>query len=93
LIFTIANNLLCLHYFDRSGLIISRPINILENPVHLLEVLNTLTLAHTNNLGYDPTMHMCDPTCKGSHANLRENAIGWIENHDESYLSIMSVLW
>jgi hypothetical protein len=93
LIFTIANNLLRLHYFDRSGLIISRPVDILKNPVRLLEVLNTLTLAHTNNLGYDPTMHMCDPACKGSHADLRENAIGWIENHDKSHLSIMSVLW
>ncbi|KIK34744.1 hypothetical protein CY34DRAFT_97373, partial [Suillus luteus UH-Slu-Lm8-n1] len=93
LIFTIANNMLRLHYFDRSGLIISRPTNILKNPVRLLEVLNTLTLAHPNNLGYDPTMHMCDPTCKGSHADLRENAVGWIESHDKSHLSIMSVLW
>ncbi|KAG1800603.1 kinase-like domain-containing protein [Suillus subaureus] len=47
-------------------------------------------LAHTNNLGYDPTMHMCNPACKGLHADLQENAIGWIENHDKSHLSIMS---
>ncbi|KAG1801846.1 uncharacterized protein BJ212DRAFT_1304991 [Suillus subaureus] len=93
LIFTITNNLLHLHYFDHSGLIISHPINILKNPVHLLKVLNTLTLAHTNNLGYNPTMHMCDPAYKGLHANLWENTIGWIENHDKSHLSIMSMLW
>ncbi|KAG2124873.1 hypothetical protein DEU56DRAFT_963173 [Suillus clintonianus] len=82
-----------LHYFDRSGLISSCPVNIYDYPVHLLEVLNTLTLAHTNNLGYDPTMHMCDPTCKGSHTNLREHAIGWVESYDQAILSIMSVLW
>ncbi|KAG2115637.1 hypothetical protein DEU56DRAFT_932627 [Suillus clintonianus] len=93
LIITIANRQLCLHYFDRSGLIISRPVNIYDYPVHLLEVLNTLTLVHTNNLGYDPTMHMCDPTCKGSHTNLREHAIGWVESYDQAILSIMSVLW
>lgn len=81
----ITNNMLRLHYFDGSCLIILCPANILQNPVYLLEILNTLTLAHTNNLRYDPTMHMCDPTGKGSHANLRENTIGWIENHDKAH--------
>ncbi|KAG1789414.1 uncharacterized protein HD556DRAFT_1311375 [Suillus plorans] len=93
LIFSIAHNELCLHYFDRSGLIISHPTSIVAKPVRLLEVLNTLTLAHTNTLGYDPTMHMCDPTCKGTHLDLRENAIGWIEGPDEARLSIINVLW
>ncbi|KAG2046081.1 hypothetical protein BDR06DRAFT_1015037 [Suillus hirtellus] len=93
LVLTIACNKLRLHYFDRSGLIISRPVSILTNSVRLLEVLNTLTLVHTNTLGYDPTMHMCDPTCMGTHLNLRENAKGWIEGPDKAHLSIMSVLW
>ncbi|KAG2365903.1 hypothetical protein BDR07DRAFT_1275900 [Suillus spraguei] len=93
LIFSIACNKLRLHYFDRSGLIISRPVSVVAHPVRLLEVLNTLTLAHTNTLGYDPTMHICDPTCRGKHLDLRENAIGWIEGPDKAHLSIMSVLW
>jgi hypothetical protein len=93
LIVSIANNELRLHYFDRSGLIISRPVSIVLDPVRLLEVLNALTLAHTNTLGFDPTMHMCDPTCKGTHTDLRQNAIGWIEGPDNAHLSIMDVLW
>ncbi|KAG2092117.1 uncharacterized protein F5147DRAFT_657741 [Suillus discolor] len=93
LIFSIAHNELRLHYFNRSGLIISRPTSIVAKPVRLLEVLNTLTLAHTNTLGYDPTMHMCDPACKGTHLDLRENTIGWIEGPDEARLSIINVLW
>ncbi|KAG2362273.1 hypothetical protein BDR07DRAFT_1056109 [Suillus spraguei] len=93
LIFSIAHNELRLHYFDRSGLIISRPTSIVTKPVRLLEVLNTLTLAHTNTLGYDPTMHMCNPTCKGTHLDLRKNAIGWIEGPDKTLLSIINVLW
>ncbi|KAG2365896.1 hypothetical protein BDR07DRAFT_1373990 [Suillus spraguei] len=93
LIFSIACNKLRLHYFDRSGLIISRPVSVVAHPVRLLEVLNTLTLAHTNTLGYDPTMHICDPTCRGTHLDLRDNAIGWVEGSDKAHLSIMSVLW
>lgn len=93
LIFSIAHNELRLHYFDRSGLIISRPTSVVTKPVRLLEVLNTLTLAHTNTLGYDPTMHMCNPTCKGTHLDLRKNAIGWIEGPDKTLLSIINVLW
>ncbi|KAG1791198.1 uncharacterized protein HD556DRAFT_1445464 [Suillus plorans] len=92
-IFSIAHNQLRLHYFDRSGLIISRPISITKNPVRLLDVLNTVTLAHTNTLGFDPTMHMCDCTCKNTHHDLREKAIGWIEGKDGTHLSIMSILW
>ncbi|KAG2342176.1 hypothetical protein BDR05DRAFT_949146 [Suillus weaverae] len=38
-------------------------------------------------------MHMCDPTCKGTHVNLRENMIGWIESHDKAHLLIMGMLW
>ncbi|KAG2365888.1 hypothetical protein BDR07DRAFT_1275830 [Suillus spraguei] len=93
LLFSIASNKLRLHYFDRSGLIISLPISIAAQPVRVLEVLNTLTLAHTNTLGYDPTMHMCDDICKGTHPDLREDAIGWIEDNNTENLSIMSVLW
>ncbi|KAG1846725.1 hypothetical protein F4604DRAFT_1936223 [Suillus subluteus] len=92
-VFTIANNQLRLHYFDRSGLIISRPISIIKNPVRLLDVLNTVTLAHTNVLGFDPTMHMCDCMCKDKHQDLRENTIGWIEGKDGTRLSIVSIIW
>ncbi|KAG1744230.1 kinase-like domain-containing protein [Suillus lakei] len=69
MIFSIAYDKLHLHYFDHSGLVISRPTSITTK--------------------YDPTMHMCDPVCKDAHPNLRENAIGWIENHDGAHLSIM----
>ncbi|KAG2740428.1 hypothetical protein P692DRAFT_20753305 [Suillus brevipes Sb2] len=92
-IFSIAHNKLRLHYFDRSGIIISRPISIIQNPVRLLDVLNTVTLAHTNTLGFDPTMHMCDSICEGTHHDLREKAVGWIEGKNGTRLSIMSILW
>ncbi|KAG2047661.1 hypothetical protein BDR06DRAFT_976567 [Suillus hirtellus] len=84
LIFSITHNELHLHYFNQLGLIISCPTSIIAKPMHLLEVLNTLMLVHTNTLGYDPTVHMYDPTCKGMHLNLRENVIGWIEGPDET---------
>ncbi|KAG2740006.1 hypothetical protein P692DRAFT_20655657, partial [Suillus brevipes Sb2] len=70
LIISITNNKLYLHYFNHSDFIISCPLSIVLDPVHLLEVLNVFMLAHTNTLGFDPTMHMCDPTCKGTHTNL-----------------------
>ncbi|KAG1777870.1 hypothetical protein EV702DRAFT_1044904 [Suillus placidus] len=34
-------------------------------PCASFEDLNTLTLKHTNTLGYGPMMHICNPICKG----------------------------
>ncbi|KAG1894104.1 uncharacterized protein F5891DRAFT_1195663 [Suillus fuscotomentosus] len=93
--FSICANQLHAHYFDRSGLIISHPFHIHQNmgPVRLTEMLSTLTLSDTHHLGFDPTIHMCNTACTGTHSNLAPEAKGWVkDNHDKMY-SIMEVLW
>ncbi|KAG2344598.1 hypothetical protein BDR05DRAFT_947288 [Suillus weaverae] len=83
------------HYFDCSGLIISHPFPIHQNmgPVQLTEMLCTLTLLDIHHLGFNPTIHMCNTACTGTHPNLAHEAKGWVkDNHDKMY-SIMKVLW
>ncbi|KAG0700785.1 hypothetical protein DFH29DRAFT_1054037 [Suillus ampliporus] len=93
--FSVCANQLHAHYFDRSGLIISHPFHIHKNtgPIRLTEMLGTLTLSDSHHLGFDPTMHMCNTACLGTHSNLAHGARGWVkDNHDNVY-SIMEVLW
>ncbi|KAG0691624.1 hypothetical protein DFH29DRAFT_1010601 [Suillus ampliporus] len=93
--FSVCANQLHAHYFDRSGLIISHPFHIHKNtgPIRLAEMLGTLTLSDSHHLGFDPTMHMCNTACLGTHSNLAHGARGWVkDNHDNIY-SIMEVLW
>jgi hypothetical protein len=91
--FSICANSLRTHYLDRSGLIISLPVNIHSSPVLVTEAIGTASLADQKMLGFDDTIHMCIHHCKGSHANLADGAIGWVYNNSGKQYSIMDVLW
>ncbi|KAG1895984.1 uncharacterized protein F5891DRAFT_1193614 [Suillus fuscotomentosus] len=92
-LFSIAVWQLRAHYIDRSGLIITRPISIIDQPVCLVDTLNTLSLANCQAHGMDPTIHLCDDICKGQHSDLANGAIGWVEDKRKGILSIMAILW
>ncbi|KAG1725084.1 uncharacterized protein EDB91DRAFT_1254944 [Suillus paluster] len=94
-VFSICANQLRAHYLDRSGLIISYPFHIHENtgPIRLTEMLGTLTLSDSHHLGFDPTMHMCNAACVGTHLNLAHEAKGWVKDNLNQMYSIMEVLW
>ncbi|KIK33928.1 hypothetical protein CY34DRAFT_18065 [Suillus luteus UH-Slu-Lm8-n1] len=83
------------HYFDRSGVIISLPFNIHKSPgsICLCNALAALTLPDNHYLGLDPTIHMCHAACNGTHVNLADGAIGWVEDNKNNVYSIMAVLW
>jgi hypothetical protein len=93
--FSIAAKHLRAHYFDRSGLIITHPIQIDKKPLRLVDMLNTMTLGKRETLGFDPTMHMCSKMCTNTHKDLRVGAIGWIKHNAQTLVtySIMEVLW
>jgi hypothetical protein len=95
LAYSICTNMLCAHYFDHSGVIISLPFNIHKSPgsVHLCDALAALTLLDNHYLGLDPTIHMCHTACNGTHVNLADGAIGWVEDNRSNVYSIMAVLW
>jgi hypothetical protein len=95
LAYSICTNMLCAHYFDHSGVIISLPFNIHKSPgsVHLCDALAALTLLDNHYLGLDPTIHMCHTACNGTHVNLADGAIGWVEDNRGNVYSIMAVLW
>ena len=63
LLFSIAKLKLRAHYLDRSGMIISAPISIGPDAVRFVDVLNTITLAGLQSLGFDPTIHVCGKLC------------------------------
>ena len=95
-LFSIAAKYLRAHYFDCSSLIISHPIQINKNPTRLVDMLNAMTLGVPKMLGFDPTIHMCNEKCTGTHNNLRDKAIGWILKPSalgQVTYSIMQVLW
>ncbi|KAG0693545.1 hypothetical protein DFH29DRAFT_1007201 [Suillus ampliporus] len=93
ILFSISANNLHAHYIDRSGLIITRPISIAESPTRLVNMLNTMSLANSKYHGMDPTMHMCNQSCKKSPCDVGDKAIGWIEDAQKQKLSIISILW
>ncbi|KAG2088930.1 uncharacterized protein F5147DRAFT_780810 [Suillus discolor] len=92
-LFSIAVWQLRAHYIDRSGLIITRPISIIDQPVRLVNTLNTLSLVNCQAHGMDPTIHLCDDICKGQHSDLANRAIGWVEDKRKDILLIMAILW
>lgn len=49
-----------LHYYDRSGTIISRPIDIHGDPKKLIDITATLAFGSRERLGYDPTIYIDD---------------------------------
>ncbi|KAG2099254.1 uncharacterized protein F5147DRAFT_814342 [Suillus discolor] len=95
LAYSICANMLRAHYFDRSGVIISLPFNIHKSPgsIRLCDVLAALTLPDSRHLGLDPTIHMCHAVCNGTHVDLADGAIGWVEDNNNNVYSIMAVLW
>ncbi|KAG0693551.1 hypothetical protein DFH29DRAFT_1007207 [Suillus ampliporus] len=93
ILFSISANNLRAHYIDRSGLTITRPISIAKSPTRLVDMLNTMSLANSKYHGMDPTMHMCNQSCKKSPCDVGDKAIGWIEDAQKQKLSIISVLW
>ncbi|KAG2103462.1 uncharacterized protein F5147DRAFT_809208 [Suillus discolor] len=95
LAYSICVNMLRAHYFDRSGVIISLPFNIHKSPgsICLCDALAALTLPDSRHLGLDPTIHMCHAACNGTHVDLADGAIGWVEDNNSNVYSIMAVLW
>ncbi|KAG2114937.1 kinase-like domain-containing protein [Suillus cothurnatus] len=92
-LFSLAANRLRAHYMDRSGLIITRPILITANPTRLIDMLNTMSLGNSKVYGMDPTMHMCNESCKNMQCEVGDQAIGWIEDKQRRKLLIISILW
>ncbi|KAG1894036.1 uncharacterized protein F5891DRAFT_962167, partial [Suillus fuscotomentosus] len=78
---------------DRSGLIITLPTSIQSSPAHVTDAITTLSLVDLTLLGLDPTIHMCIPSCKGTHTDLAEGVIGWVTNNHGKIYSILAVLW
>ncbi|KAG2126454.1 hypothetical protein BD769DRAFT_1388147 [Suillus cothurnatus] len=86
LLFSIANKKCCAHYLDHSEIIISAPIFIDLDPVHFIDVLNTMTLESHSALSLDPTIHVCNSLCQGTPHNnipggvddIPTGAIGWV---------------
>jgi len=92
-LFSLAANNLRTHYIDRSGLIITCPITITKNLMHLVDMLNTMLLANSKAYGMDPTMHMCNASCQQSQCHVGDKGIGWIEDQKKQKLWIVAVLW
>ena len=108
LLFSIANFKLRAHYLDRSGMIISDPVNINQNPVRFVEVLNAMTLSDFPTPGFDPTIHICTDLCcsetkaphneqtrhNGSPGVMPKDAKGWIMGDEEDEVFwIMDIVW
>ncbi|KAG1736389.1 uncharacterized protein EDB91DRAFT_1083357 [Suillus paluster] len=92
-LFSLAAKHLRAHYMDRSGLIITCPILITANPTHLVDMLNTMSLGNSKAHGMDPTMHMCNKSCKQTQCEVGDQAIGWIEDKEKQKLLIIAILW
>ncbi|KIJ57561.1 hypothetical protein HYDPIDRAFT_34987 [Hydnomerulius pinastri MD-312] len=56
---SIANQHLCLHMFDRSGVVHSRSYDIHRSPHMLLRMLCMLSFGLPQDVGYDPTFTFC----------------------------------
>jgi hypothetical protein len=97
-VFSIAARNLRAHYFDRSGPIITRSIQIDKDPMRLVDMLNTIMLGKHEVLGFDPTIHMCSRACIGSHKDLSIGAIGWIKRNPDAQVPVIysitvEILW
>ncbi|KAG2090920.1 uncharacterized protein F5147DRAFT_658061 [Suillus discolor] len=89
----LAANCLCAHYMARSGLAITCLILITANPTHLVDMLNTMSLGNSKVYGMDPTMHMCNDSCKNMQCEVGDQVIGWIEDKQRQKLLIIAILW
>lgn len=55
---SLAKNQLRLHYYDRSGVIISCPIDMKSDAKRVVDITTTLVYGHRSRLGYDPTIYI-----------------------------------
>ncbi|KAG1842745.1 hypothetical protein DFJ58DRAFT_731904 [Suillus subalutaceus] len=62
-------------YCDHSGLIITLLTPIQSSPSRVADAIAAVSLADPSRLGLDPTVHMCIPSCKGTHTDLAVGAI------------------
>jgi hypothetical protein len=61
--------------------------------MYLIDMLNSMSLGNSKVYGMDPTMHMCNESCKNMQCEVGDQAIGWIEDKQRQKLLIISVLW
>lgn len=89
---SICANRLRVHYFDRSGLIVSFPFHINRDPgpIRFTEILGTLNLSESDHLGLDPTIHMCNAACICHHANLALGAKGRVEDNNNIIVQLIT---
>jgi hypothetical protein len=101
LLFSISKSKIRAHYFDRSGMIISKPLPIVGSAKRFVDILNTTTLANRSFLGFDPTIHICN-SCGNNpnHAHspngsdlMPPGAIGWVYDNEGNIYWIMEILW
>lgn len=101
ILFSISKFKIRAHYFDRSGMIISKPLPIVASPKRFVDILNTITLANRSFLGFDPTIHICNScSTNPNHTHfpngfdaMLPGAIGWVYDNDENLYWIMEILW
>ncbi|KAG1802390.1 uncharacterized protein BJ212DRAFT_1304861 [Suillus subaureus] len=91
--FSICAEQLHAHYCDHSGLIITLLTPIQSSPSCVADAIAALLLGDLSLLDLNPTIHMCIPSCKGTHTNLAVGAISWVTNNSNNRYSIMAVLW
>ncbi|KAG1895270.1 uncharacterized protein F5891DRAFT_1194328 [Suillus fuscotomentosus] len=91
--FFISAEQLYAHFCDHSGLIVTLPTSIQSSPARVADAIATLSLVDPTLLGLNPTIHMCIPSCKGTHTDLAEGAISWVTNNHGKIYSILAVLW
>lgn len=59
--FSVAHDLMRLHYYDRSGAIVSRPIDIHNEPRKFVRAIAAAALADRSHIGFDPTIEISPP--------------------------------
>ncbi|KAG2741614.1 hypothetical protein P692DRAFT_201810210 [Suillus brevipes Sb2] len=71
-----------------KSLICITRVRFLRKHGQTTDAIATLSLVDPILLGLDPTIHMCIPSCKGTHTDLAEGAIGWVtNNHGKNILN------
>ncbi|KAF8834984.1 hypothetical protein BDN67DRAFT_1015962 [Paxillus ammoniavirescens] len=59
--FSITHDILCLHFYNRSSVIISWPINIHDEPRKVIHVISAASCADCSHIGFDLTIKIFPP--------------------------------
>lgn len=59
--FSIARSFMRIHYYDRSGAIISRPVDIHDDPRKVIDSIAAAAFADRSLIGFDPTIEISPP--------------------------------